>query len=317
MVGLKTLELCDLLAQSKTIFPRVWPVCMMAALASFGICYMWEPVRNGVDNGGKRSFYYWLFKDAEQLWAILTTCLTFVLGFFNSTAYSRWWKLRVLCGDVLGRSIDTSVMVCAYYGNQNEQTMAMRKKLLRYLNLAQEMVIQTTLNEFDYEKLKTEGLASKAEIDSLKAANCSKYNIVYGWFIREVYDNLDVLPASKDNIMFILQANITKIRGAAADIGMYLNCPIPAVYIHLLAVMVMTTIFVTPWALVVKLHWTAPPVVFLLTFYYYGFFVFSKDLGDPFNPNYEYEGFALAAFKKALKNTAVELRKHVPKPREI
>ena len=40
---------------------------------------------------------------------------------------------------------------------------------------------------------------------------------------------------------------MTKIRGAAADIGMYMNCPIPKEYVDFLAVMVYATIAVTKY----------------------------------------------------------------------
>jgi len=289
---------------------KVVRLAMITALFSFVVCYGWDNLRRQEKVPGSKSFLYWVFIDLERIWALLTTCLTFTLGFYNSNAYSRWWKLRVLCGDVLGRSIDTSVMICGYFSSPESEAVTLRNKLIRYLNLAHQLLIFQIRDINDFKSLKAESLATDAEIEIIEDADCSKYNVVYGWFLREVYSNLDLLHSVKEPVLLSFQTNVTKIRGAAADIGMYMNCPIPKEYVDFLAVMVYATIAITPVALVVKIHWTAPPVVFLMVFFYYGFFIITHELADPFNNSYE--GFSLDGFKSALSNTGIQLRKSIP-----
>lgn len=51
---------------------------------------------------------------------MLTTFVTFVLGFFNSNVFQRWWRLRELCGTVNGRTVDTTVLLASYVSTEAE-----------------------------------------------------------------------------------------------------------------------------------------------------------------------------------------------------
>eukprot|EP00494_Astrolonche_serrata_P033028 UN33297 len=67
----------------QTIFPRVASLCTITTISALLLCYVWEPLRYTVKHGGKASVYYWLFRDAESVWPILTTCFDFCIGFLQ------------------------------------------------------------------------------------------------------------------------------------------------------------------------------------------------------------------------------------------
>ena len=48
-----------------------------------------------------------LFRDMERVLTYFTGFLTFILSFFNSITYSRWWKMRELCGGIIKRTVNT------------------------------------------------------------------------------------------------------------------------------------------------------------------------------------------------------------------
>ena len=97
--------------------------------------------------------------------------------------------------------------------------------------------------------------------------------------------------------------NVTLMRGAAADVMMYRNTPIPMAYTHLLEVFVKIYVLVSPVALVPTLLWVAPPVSMLVTFFFYGFLKLGRMMFNPFKdepdsfPTTEYlEAFLVSHF---------------------
>lgn len=80
-----------------------------------------------------------------------------------------------------------------------------------------------------------------------------------------------------------MQENVSKMRGACADVKMYQNQQIPLPYVHLLELLVTVYLTLAPAALVAQLLWVAPFVSCFVTLFFYGFFVLgTKILLDPF-----------------------------------
>jgi predicted membrane chloride channel (bestrophin family) len=120
------------------------------------------------------------FAAVEKLFPLCTTCVTFSLGFFVSTSYSRWWKLRDLSGSVLGRTIDTMVMICTYLNGVSEKACYGRRTLARYLLLAHAISLQAGHQAYRFDKLVELGLLDddSGELRALRQANTARYNIV-------------------------------------------------------------------------------------------------------------------------------------------
>jgi predicted membrane chloride channel (bestrophin family) len=97
----------------------------------------------------------------EKVFPLCSTCVTFSLGFFLSTSYARWWKLRDLSGVVVGRTVDTMVMICTYLNGDDQKACDARRKLARYLLLAHAVSLQAGHRSFRPDKLIELGLIGK------------------------------------------------------------------------------------------------------------------------------------------------------------
>lgn len=297
-----------------------------------GLCFLYEDLRdavkaekNGIDGFSTDKhlkLYYYLFQDAHEFLKYSTTFLTFILGFFNSVAFSRWWKFRDLTGVVLGKTTDTAVMFSTYVTEGDEQGREdARRDLLRLLVLAVEVHLQDAHRVVDFEikrmvdrNLLSVGTNEYNELDSMKS---SRYSVVYGWLmhrfskaVEDGYVSPKIAPqvrpsclesyrqsqcqltlaAIRVSAMCILQVlqfvqeNVSKMRGACADVKMYQNQQIPLPYVHLLELLVTVYLILAPAALVPQLLWVAPFVSCFVTLFFYGFFVLgTKILLDPFS----------------------------------
>ena len=85
-------------------------------------------------------------------------------------------------------------------------------------------------------------------------------------------------------VLQFVQENVSKMRGACADVKMYQNQQIPLPYVHLLELLVTVYLILAPAALVAQLLWVAPFVSSFVTLFFYGFFILgTKILLDPFS----------------------------------
>ena len=50
----------------------------------------------------------------ERILAYLTGFLTFILGFFNSIVFGRWWRMRELCGNVIENAQNSAMHVAIF-----------------------------------------------------------------------------------------------------------------------------------------------------------------------------------------------------------
>jgi len=169
------------------LFPAVWPLTLFSMSLALALCYVYDPLRRAAKRG-ETNFFYFLFDDAQKFLAIVTTFVTFILGFFNATVFSRWWKLRELCGTVNGRTVDTSCMVSAYLVKNNSgNCLRQRRLLIRYLSLGHALhVMSIKYGKVDLEELVKNKLleANGPEFQALSLANKPDFNIVYAWFLQ-------------------------------------------------------------------------------------------------------------------------------------
>ena len=181
--------------------------------------------------------------------------------------------------------------------------------------LAQALHLQSAKREKDLPAVVAQGLLRRgsAEYRAIADSSGAGYNEAYGWVMAEFYrciqDGL-VAPQCAGHLLILVQNNVTKMRGAAADVLMYLNQQIPLPYTHLLELMVTLYVFMAPIALVPGLLWLAPAASGLVTIFYYGFFCLSTQmLLDPFRDE---DGFNLKAFFESTQVGAKDVDKHVP-----
>lgn len=292
-----------------TVLQLCWKRCVVASLAAIPLCFLWDEIRRATDKGThpwETRLARHLFNDSADFFTMSSGILTFILGWFNTTVYNRWWTLRDLAGRVIGRSVDTAVMFSAYL-KRGRNVEAVREDLLRLLALAHRVTyFHTSRSGLRVEELLAEGLlkAGSAEVAVLEAAAAQRvalYSVVYGWLISRLEEALvdgevDVDDRYWSTLTLSVQGNVTMMRGAAADLMMYLNQPVPLTYTHLLEVTVNIYGLVAAFGLVARFHWLAPPIVFIVLLFFHGFYKLGIHMLDPFREENPFVGFDTSKF---------------------
>merc|ERR1712187_373164 len=82
-------------------------------------------------------------------------------------------------------------------------------------------------------------------------------------------------------------------------------------YTHLLELMVYTYCWIASIGLVPKLLWLAPPVVFFVTFFFYGFYTVGLHMFDPFDEG-DCFGFDTQKFYQSVRQNCDNVNLMVP-----
>ena len=91
--------------QHVSVLPDVWRMCSFTVCLSFLLCQVYNPIRRAVRDGQKKTLLFYVFHDCDAFFNMCTTFVTFILSFFNATVFTRWWRLRELCGTVNGQTV--------------------------------------------------------------------------------------------------------------------------------------------------------------------------------------------------------------------
>uniref|UniRef100_A0A7S4BFB7 Uncharacterized protein n=1 Tax=Chrysotila carterae TaxID=13221 RepID=A0A7S4BFB7_CHRCT len=134
------------------------------------------------------------------------------------------------------------------------------------------------------EGLLREGVEADALRSCTTLASSTPLSIVYGWFTTKLRESIirDVPPPMQAAVLTLVQTNISAMRGAAADVLMYLSTPVPLAYTSLLEFMVTIYVLMAPLGLVPRLLWMAVPGCFVVTLIFYGFMSLGKKMLNPF-----------------------------------
>eukprot|EP00276_Gloeochaete_wittrockiana_P011412 CAMPEP_0184650660 /NCGR_PEP_ID=MMETSP0308-20130426/8228_1 /TAXON_ID=38269 /ORGANISM="Gloeochaete witrockiana, Strain SAG 46.84" /LENGTH=459 /DNA_ID=CAMNT_0027084361 /DNA_START=615 /DNA_END=1994 /DNA_ORIENTATION=+ len=218
----------------------------------------------------------------------------------------------------MGRTNDTAVMLGAYLGGPSEaQAHRVRNEIVRYLNLAHSLVykqaISLTHDDEGVEDLINQGLLTIPEWEVLQHLP-NKFNIVYLWvasMIREsakkgmVYNQVHMVP--------LMHGNITVMRGAAADVFMYLNTQVPYGYTHVMVVLTRLHLFfitIHSGALIGKAISEKAVVMTILSYIfliansmiYEGLLRICKELDNPFGD--DRNDFPKTTYQESTRNSS-------------
>tara|TARA_B110001452_G_scaffold30514_1_gene23933 strand:- start:716 stop:1933 length:1218 start_codon:yes stop_codon:yes gene_type:complete len=293
-----------------TVLPEVWRMCFFTCALAYCLCCVYNPIRQTVRDGGKKTLLYYTFQDADAFFSMCTSFVTFILSFFNATVFGRWWRLRELCGTVSGRSVDTTVLLSAYVKNEEQLN-----EMLRYLWLAHALHVRSVdpngqdglLDQLVADGLLKPGEEHEALQRCTSLASSTPLSIAYGWFTSAFSEALrDVPPSLHAGLFSAVQANISAMRGAAADVLMYLSTPVPLAYTHLLEIMVVIYVLMAPVGLVPRLLWMAVPGSFVTTLIFYGFMCVGKLMLNPFDVH-DPSAFDTAAFLEGTRFACLEV----------
>uniref|UniRef100_A0A7S4BG64 Bestrophin homolog n=1 Tax=Chrysotila carterae TaxID=13221 RepID=A0A7S4BG64_CHRCT len=247
---------------SRTVLPAVWRMGFFTMTLSLLLCHIYNPMRRSVRDGGKKTLLFYIFQDCDAFFSICTSFVTFILGFSNATVFQRWWRLRELCGTVNGKTVDTAVLISSYARRESDLD-----ELFRLLWLAHALHVHSihnsetdsTLDDLIQEGLLREGVEADALRSCTTLASSTPLSIVYGWFTTKLRESIirDVPPPMQAAVLTLVQTNISAMRGAAADVLMYLSTPVPLAYTSLLEFMVTIYVLMAPLGLVPRLLWMA------------------------------------------------------------
>jgi Bestrophin, RFP-TM, chloride channel len=149
---------------------------------------------------------------------VFGSLVAFLLGLFNSATFNRWWAMRDRLGVVIGRANDISLMYSAYVTGHDKHSDWARMELIRYTNLAHASVYKQACEDDDYSDLIKVGMCTEREWEILKPLK-SRYMMIYSWlvelFLRTAESGRVAYPQT---IVPLIHGNITKQRGAAADV---------------------------------------------------------------------------------------------------
>jgi predicted membrane chloride channel (bestrophin family) len=162
---------------------------LLCFFLTWWVCYWYD----GIRKAESKTFWHHLLDDANKLLHYLTGFITFILGFFNSVVYSRWWELRCLCGRLMSATLDQAAHVTTYYTNAKGDPSTLRKKrrkLIRSLGLSQALIFQACHRVRDHSWLIENDLMDEGspEHQALKTIAMNQggpgYNEACCWFMK-------------------------------------------------------------------------------------------------------------------------------------
>lgn len=272
-------------------------------------CFTYDPLRRGRKQEAldpTQKLLLNIFKDMEQVLQYFTGFITFILGFFNSIVYSRWWHMRELCGDIVEQMQNTALQIAVYFIHEpkdggNTDVRAARRDLVRLLALGHALTLQACHRVRDHDWLIKHGLLEKdsEEHRILEKINGPGYNEVFAWFISRMHVYMDAgMVADKvyGSLMYQMRYGLLCASNNAEDLMMHQNQQIPLAYSHLLELMTKLYVLITPVALVPSLLWIAIPISPIVTLFFYGFFRLGTSmLVDPFQTDYGFDTDSILA----------------------
>lgn len=325
-----------ILRVSGTIIPKVWPMCTLTMMLTVVLCFIYDPIRRAEKNNEAlakwQRLVLYLFRDMERVLAYFTGFLTFILGFFNSIVFSRWWKMRELCGNIIEGSLNTAMHVAVFFvkpvpekdsEKADEERNAdaelalqhTREELIRLIGLGQALALQAAHRVRDLDWVIEQQLLERDsdEHHALVSIPGPGYNEVYGWCIDLAYGRGAqgmVEPAVQSSVLYSIRWALMRCSNDAEDLLMYLNQPVPLAYYHLLEMMVLIYILIASVALVPSLLWVAIAISPIVTLFFYGTFVLGTAmLMDPFVKD---SGFDTKTFMTSTMINMESLERNVP-----
>lgn len=300
-------------------------MALCTAVVTCLACIVYDPLRRGVKMERLdpwQKLVLNIFKDMEKVLTFFTGFITFILGFFNSIVFNRWWHMRELCGNIVEASQNTAMHIAVFYVKEPSEEkggaaalIAARRDLIRLLALGQALALQACCRVRDHSWLIERGLLLEGSEEHrvLQSLASHGYNEVFGWHIARAYACMeDGMVDDKvfSSVLYSQRWSMLNASNCAEDLMMYLNEQIPLAYSHLLELMTKVYVLIMPVALVPSLLWIAIPIAPIVTLFFYGFFRLGTSmLMDPFQQD---SGFDTHAILAASILNMESLEQHVP-----
>jgi len=181
--------------------------------------------------GQQYSFCFPIIVSSEGL--IFASLVSFLLGLFISTTFSRWWAVREKLGNIMN-SVSYMTILLKNFSPADEAAQVACRKLTRWMHLGHALIYKQANDDEDLSDLVTATLATPAEVDALNEfKHLSQPPIVYGWAMTLLQPlSLKMAPAATSaQALACLQASLN----ASQEISALLKTQMPYMYLHLLA----------------------------------------------------------------------------------
>jgi len=314
-----------LLRVSGTVIPMVWKMALFTAVVTWLAVQIYNPLRRGDKTD---SLVHWqrvllnIYRDMDRVLTYLTGFITFILGFFNSIVFHRWWQMREHCGNVVEASQNAAMHVAVFFVREPRGAAdgaaalrAARRELVRLLGLGHALTLQACHRVRDHEWLIERRLLERDgdEHQLLQRINGPGYAEVYGWYIAKAFEYMEqgmVEDKVFSSVLYSQRWSLCLACNNAEDVMMLLNQQPPLAYTHLLELMVTLYCLITPMALVPSLLWIAIPISPIVTFFFYGFLRLGTSmLMDPFQKD---SGFDTTSLLTSTVLNMESLERSVP-----
>lgn len=179
----------------------------------------------------KYSFCFPIVVSGEGL--IFASLVSFLLGLFISTTFSRWWALREKLGTVMNNTTTLAILL-KNHAPDDVETLVVRARILRLMHLAHALIYKQAINDNDFSEFLEQKMMTQSEEEAIsECKDLPQSAIVYSWCMHLVKPILPkVAPAAA--ISPIL-ASMTACMNASQEISAFLKTQMPYMYLHLLA----------------------------------------------------------------------------------
>jgi len=177
-------------------------------------------------------FCFPILSDSQGL--IFASLVSFLLGLFVSTTFSRWWSTREKLGVIMNNTSALTLAMTNFLPN-NPTAQENGKKLLRWMHLAHCLVYKQANHDYAFAELITNEVATDEEVARLRSCiDISLPGIVYGWCmhaLKHIIVDCSLAPAA---VITNSLANVNNCFTAAQELTAFLKTQMPYSYLHLL-----------------------------------------------------------------------------------
>eukprot|EP01064_Diplonema_japonicum_P032281 TRINITY_DN6015_c0_g3_i1.p1 TRINITY_DN6015_c0_g3~~TRINITY_DN6015_c0_g3_i1.p1 ORF type:complete len:330 (+),score=70.22 TRINITY_DN6015_c0_g3_i1:279-1268(+) len=249
----------------------------------------------------------------------ITFMTMFYVGFYNSTGFAKWWKLRDLMGTVMVGHRQMGSRICSTFDKKQEREELKRMlKVMLYANT-------TSIRPKDVEvkdwvmRCQCVTKEEKSIIEQTK----SPHAVIASRFVRIALGFLDAddrtaLQNTRYIAGYTLELGRDSLITATEDLSMHMTQTLPKVYHPITRLLVYTSLILTPITLAVSHPTTAPLLSFLHTLFLYGTFSYVRaylfspfrhgETGGPTSP----DTFDVSSFIKRTVVDIDEIFKYAP-----
>lgn len=175
----------------------------------------------------------------------------FLMGFFVSTCFSRWWAIRNDCiGGLWGACNDLMMLVSATFPTDSQADREIRERVLRWTVLSHELLYMQVREDLSLDDLVSKGFVKEEERAILERLP-SRPQVVWAWmcsFFAHLAYGDPALGGSRLPFPMTILPQIYEIcrkgRGAIGMAFAYTDTQVPFRYVHFLALLIWVHNFV-------------------------------------------------------------------------